>query len=130
MGRARMSISAATPTRRRASANGLRPLRSSMISPMQGLARRALTKSAFHEGNRMIRSISFGLLAFALCAGAPALAAEDPTFRIEFKDGVVTPREIEVLANTRIRLELVNAGETPAEFESLELKKEKVLAPK
>src|SRR6476646_587205 len=88
-----------------------------------------LLKSAFHKGNGMIRSISFGLLALALCAGAPALAAEDPTFRIEFKDGAVRPREIEVPANVRIRLELVNAGETPAEFESLELKKEKVLAP-
>jgi hypothetical protein len=78
----------------------------------------------------MFRSIAFGLLALALCAGAPASAAEDPTFRIEFKDGAVSPREIEVPANTRIRLELVNAGESPAEFESLELKKEKVLAPK
>jgi hypothetical protein len=56
-------------------------------------------------------------------------AAEDPVFRIEFKDGTMSPREIEVPANTRIKLDLVNAGDTPAEFESTELRKEKVLAP-
>jgi hypothetical protein len=83
----------------------------------------------------MFRTVACGLLALAVIAGASlridgARAAEDPTFRIEFKDGAVTPREIIVPANARIRLELVNTGDTPAEFESLELKKEKVLAPK
>jgi hypothetical protein len=62
------------------------------------------------------------------CAGA-AGAEEDPVFRIEFKDGAVTPRRLEVPANRRFVLELRNAGETPAEFESRELRKEKVLAP-
>ena len=70
------------------------------------------------------------LLAFAVSAGVPAVAEEDPTFRIEFRDGEVSPREIVVPANTRIRLDLHNLGETPAEFESHQLKKEKVLAPK
>lgn len=56
-------------------------------------------------------------------------AEEDPVFRIEFKDGVVTPRRLEVPANHRFALELHNSGETPAEFESRELRKEKVLAP-
>jgi hypothetical protein len=83
----------------------------------------------------MFKTFACGFLALATIAGASlraddARAADDPTVRIEFKDGVVTPREIIVPANTRIRLELVNTGETPAEFESLELKKEKVLAPK
>lgn len=67
-------------------------------------------------------------LAFALLACGVARAA-DPTFRIEFRDGVVTPKRLEVPARTRIVLELVNNGETPAEFESKELRKEKVLAP-
>ena len=66
--------------------------------------------------------------AFAFLAGTSA-RAEDPTFRIEFKDGVVAPKRLEVPARTRIVLELVNTGETPAEFESKELRKEKVLAP-
>ena len=63
-------------------------------------------------------------------ASAPSgRAEEDPVFRIEFKDGAVTPRRLEVPANHRLVLELHNVGETPAEFESRELRKEKVLAP-
>jgi heme/copper-type cytochrome/quinol oxidase subunit 2 len=85
-------------------------------------------------GLRLVRStIGFRakLLACILLAMTPAMAgAEDEvTFRIAFKDGVVTPNRLEVPANRRIVLELVNLGETPAEFESLELRKEKVLAP-
>ncbi|MBZ0148491.1 MAG: cupredoxin domain-containing protein, partial [Pseudorhodoplanes sp.] len=62
-------------------------------------------------------------------ASLPARAEDDPAFRIEFKDGVVNPLRLEVPARRRIRLELHNLGETPAEFESRELRKEKVLAP-
>ncbi|PPQ40312.1 cupredoxin domain-containing protein [Rhodoblastus acidophilus] len=65
------------------------------------------------------------LLALAV---PPALAGDDPTFRLEFNDGVITPSRLEVPANARFRLELKNSGKTPAEFESKELKKEKVLA--
>ena len=60
-------------------------------------------------------------------AATPALA-DEPTFRIEFRDGAIAPLRLEVPANTRFRLELKNSGQTPAEFESKELKKEKVLA--
>ena len=71
---------------------------------------------------------------FAAAAGAyrKALAAAhaaDPVFRIDLKDGVVTPSRLEVPANTRFVLELHNLGKSPAEFESHDLRKEKVLAP-
>jgi len=66
-------------------------------------------------------------LAFVLLT--QGVRAQEPTFRIVFKDGKIEPIRIEVPASTRIRLELVNEGETPAEFESTELRKEKVLAP-
>ncbi len=69
------------------------------------------------------------LTGFASALSLPARAADDPMFHIEFKDGVVTPLRLEVPANTRFVLELHNDGETPAEFESIELRKEKVLAP-
>jgi hypothetical protein len=68
-------------------------------------------------------------VASLLAAGKPARAADEPTFAIEFKDGTVTPTRVEVPAKTRFRLELKNSGKTAAEFESNELKKEKVLAP-
>jgi hypothetical protein len=40
----------------------------------------------------------------------------------------VTPSRLEVPAKRRFKLELHNTGKTPAEFESTELRKEKVLA--
>ena len=70
----------------------------------------------------------------ALCAAALLLAAsaayaqELPTFRLEMKNGRFEPTEIVVPANTRFKLVLHNAGPEAEEFESLELKKEKVLA--
>ena len=57
-------------------------------------------------------------------------AEDEPVFTIEFKDGTVAPQRLEVPANRRFQLQLINAGDTPAEFESNELRKEKVLAPK
>nr|WP_245257566.1 cupredoxin domain-containing protein [Methylocapsa acidiphila] len=64
-----------------------------------------------------------------LCATAAARADDEPTFSIEFHDGKVEPLRIEVPANRRFKLELRNTGASPAEFESGELRKEKVLAP-
>jgi uncharacterized cupredoxin-like copper-binding protein len=68
-------------------------------------------------------------LASLLAIAKPVLAADEPTFAIEFKDGTVTPTRIEVPAKTRFRLELNNSGKTPAEFETRSPKWEKVLAP-
>ena len=59
-----------------------------------------------------------------------AHAQDTPTFTIEFHDGKVSPTRLEVPAKTRFRIELNNTGVTPAEFESNELRLEKVLAPK
>jgi hypothetical protein len=56
-----------------------------------------------------------------------AAAADMPTFSIEMKDGAISPARIKVPANRPFKLEIRNAGTTPAEFESLTLHKEKVL---
>lgn len=81
----------------------------------------------------MPRARSLGWIAAGMAVlwlGLPASArAEDPVFRIEFNDGKVTPQRLEVPANRRFKLELHNVGTQPAEFESKELRKEKVLAP-
>ncbi len=69
-------------------------------------------------------------LALILFGGPGAPRAEDePAFAIEFHDGRVAPQRLEVPANRRFKLELRNTGTTPAEFESSELRKEKVIAP-
>lgn len=78
---------------------------------------------------RKIKAILFAALLLTLGAGGPR-AEEEPVFTIEFKDGAVAPLRLEVPANRRFQLQLVNNGDTPAEFESNELRKEKVLAPK
>lgn len=67
---------------------------------------------------------------FALFLASTAAIADDmPTFRLLMKDGRVIPETIDVPAQTRFRLEVQNEGPGAAEFESLELKKELVLAP-
>lgn len=66
----------------------------------------------------------------ALCVMSVTALAEDyPVFVIEFKDGAISPSVIEVPAGTRFKLDLRNTGLSPVEFESVELRKEKVLGP-
>lgn len=72
-----------------------------------------------------------GLAALCLIAGlsAPALAADLPTFKLTFNtDGTFEPARLEVPAG-RFKLILINASQEPVEFESLQLRKEKVLGP-
>nr|WP_280173954.1 cupredoxin domain-containing protein [Rhizobium sullae] len=65
-----------------------------------------------------------------LATAMPAGAEDDyPTFVIHMSNGVISPAVVEVPANTRFKLELQNDGSSPVEFESLPLRKEKVLAP-
>ncbi|HEY0297513.1 MAG TPA: cupredoxin domain-containing protein, partial [Bordetella sp.] len=52
-----------------------------------------------------------------------------PTFKLTFKpDGTFEPARLEVPAG-RFKIDLVNASKEPVEFESIPLRKEKVLGP-
>ena len=68
------------------------------------------------------------VLGFFLTSTA-ALADDIPTFKLLIKAGRFTPETVDVPAQTRFRLEVKNEGPGATEFESLELKKELVLAP-
>jgi len=69
-------------------------------------------------------------LASVLLAAAPTARADDvATVRIELTDGVINTRRIELPAKKRFRVEVTNKGKTPAEFESLPLGLELVVAP-
>ncbi|MDR1647072.1 MAG: cupredoxin domain-containing protein [Zoogloeaceae bacterium] len=59
----------------------------------------------------------------------PAWADDMPTIKLIMNSGQLIPQTLEVPANTRFRLEITNSGKDAAEFESLELRKESVLAP-
>jgi uncharacterized protein (DUF58 family) len=70
------------------------------------------------------------LAGLASLAAAPGVRADElPTFAITAKDGRLEPARLEVPAGKRIKLTLRNAGQTPVEFENLNLRVEKVLGP-
>jgi hypothetical protein len=68
------------------------------------------------------------VLLTAFCAAAPAFAEDMPVFKVELKDGTISPSRLTVPANTAFKIEVSNTGASPAEFESLSLHKEKVVA--
>lgn len=68
------------------------------------------------------------LVAVAALATAPVHADDLPTFTLLMRAGRFVPETIEVPANTKFRLILKNEGPGAEEFESIELRKEKVLA--
>ncbi|GAB3498716.1 cupredoxin domain-containing protein [Curvibacter fontanus] len=63
------------------------------------------------------------------CVLAPVQAQDMPSFQLLIKDGRFHPETLEVPAHTRFRLLIRNEGPGAEEFESVELRKEKVLAP-
>lgn len=56
-------------------------------------------------------------------------AVDKVTLELEMKNGDLIPQVLEVPAKTTIRIKVTNTGNEPAEFESIQLRKEKVLAP-
>lgn len=81
-----------------------------------------------------LRRSGFALMALlpALSGAVPVLSADAataPDYVITFTDQGVRPDVLEVPAETRIKLTLVNRTSAAVEFESLPLRKEKVLAP-
>lgn len=67
------------------------------------------------------------LLAAALYAGMAH--ADLPTYTVVAKDGRLAPATLSVPAGVRFKIVIKNEGREPIEFESLQLRKEKVLAP-
>ena len=68
---------------------------------------------------------------FAMLASLTGVvhAADLPTFNLEMNDGKLNPARIQVPAGQRIKIAIRNTGKGAAEFESVQLRKEKVLAP-
>jgi plastocyanin len=69
------------------------------------------------------------LLSLALMlAMATSALAQDPAYTLVIKDHQFQPTEIEVPAGQKIALTVKNNDSTPEEFESTELRREKVVA--
>jgi plastocyanin len=75
---------------------------------------------------RLKRPLVF--VAAALLASG-ALAQEAASYKLTARDGVFEPATIEVPAGKRFRIEIVNQGKSAIEFESRDLKQEKVIPP-
>ncbi len=69
-------------------------------------------------------------VALLLAAAAPALATADLlTLTVVARDGRLQPDVLEVPAGVRFKIVIRNEGKDAIEFESRQLRKEKVLAP-
>jgi hypothetical protein len=69
-------------------------------------------------------------LAAILLSGLPvlgAVAADTPSYSLTLRNHRFEPVELSVPAGQRIELHVINADPTPAEFESAELHREKVV---
>jgi hypothetical protein len=78
------------------------------------------------QRNTVVARLAALLLA---CFLVPVQAQDLPSFQLFIKDGRFHPETLEVPANTKFRLLIRNEGPGAEEFESVELRKEKVLAP-
>ena len=67
----------------------------------------------------------FGLILFRAYVGFSA----ELIFELTFKDGIVTPQQLKVPADKKFKIVVKNQGKTAEEFESLELNREKIVAP-
>ena len=67
------------------------------------------------------------LLGFVVAT--PACADEAALFTLVARDGVFEPAVMEVPAGKAVRLEVQNQGKTAMEFESRDLRQEKVIPP-
>lgn len=72
---------------------------------------------------------SITLAAFALLCGASAARAQDASALITIQNHKFSPSTISVKAGVKVSLLVTNAGSEPAEFESAELNREKVIPP-
>jgi plastocyanin domain-containing protein len=75
-----------------------------------------------------MRSLFISSVAAAIALAPVNLRAQD--FTITIKNHRFTPAEIKVPANKRVQLTVVNDDPTPEEFESREMKVEKVIPGK
>ena len=85
---------------------------------------------AFHRGFRTAGAMlpAVAIAAAIVFAGpAPSRAAETSEFVIIIKDHRFEPAELTVPAGQRVKLVIDNRDSTPEEFESLDLRREKIV---
>ncbi|MBA5724357.1 cupredoxin domain-containing protein [Candidatus Liberibacter sp.] len=69
------------------------------------------------------------LLVLSTLVPTSIFAIEKFTVELEMKNGYFLPQILKVPSKKIIRIKITNTGTEPSEFESIQLRKEKVLAP-
>lgn len=87
-----------------------------------------LTRNA-ERGSFCVVNAAMWMAAVLSVTAPPAVAGELLAVPLTAKNGRFYPETIEVPAGQRFKIEITNEGPGPEEFESLELRKETVLAP-
>lgn len=83
-------------------------------------------------GKPMISHYSMPFIRFvvaALTLMSFLTIAKRPEFQIELKNHLFFPSEIEIPENTKVKLIIYNRDQTPEEFDSFDLNREKVIFP-
>lgn len=78
---------------------------------------------------RIGRRAAAVLAGFAAFVAAPAAARADDTVALTIRDGHFIPAAVKAAAGKRFRIEVTNADATPSEFESADLRVEKIVVP-
>ena len=76
-----------------------------------------------------LRTFAGFLATSAVLLALPAQAEELLSFKLTCKNGVFTPRVLQVPAGKKFRIDISNIGTQAIEFESKQLRKEKALSP-
>ena len=75
-----------------------------------------------------MRAVLLAACAAVALLAAPVARADDPEFTLTIRDHKFEPARLEVPANVKMRLVVKNLDSTAEEFESKDLKREKVIA--
>jgi len=80
---------------------------------------------------RLARLLPFSaaLLGTALMLPVNTNAGSDAVFTVKAEGGRFTPQQLQVSANQPFQVRVVSAEKTPIEFESFELRRERVVRP-
>ena len=76
-----------------------------------------------------MRLVRFAAAVVPLLFATAVLADDVPLFKLVARDGKFEPATLEVPAGKRVRIEVANQNAKAIEFESKDLKQEKVIAP-
>jgi hypothetical protein len=80
--------------------------------------------------HRRSRALMLALISFWALLGSPQLMAKTPVIKLHIKNHLFAPAQINIPANTKVKLLIINEDDTPEEFESYELNREKVIMGK